>query len=388
MSHTCSFRSFFLGGFECSTHVLRCGKRLDIIGSTHHEKHAATDYGRAQQINIRTVRDGVRWHLIEKRPYQYDFSSVVPMLRAARATGTQVIWDVCHYGWPSDLDVFGDDFFRRLHSFAKAFAHVVVEETEGVPYFAPMNEISFLSWAGGDKGFLNPFCTGRGDELKRHLVRATIAAIDGIREAAPHARVVQADPIIHVAHRPGAPEWEVEQVRGYNRAAFDAWAMLAGEFHPELGGRPEYLDILGVNYYIHNQWMHNVGPLGRTDPRYKPLWMLLRDLYRRFQRPLFIAETGIEDDRRPDWFSYMCDEVFTAVQEGVPVEGICLYPVVNHPGWEDERHCHNGLWDYCNDSGHREIYKPLADEVLRQGVRFDRLQQERQRDQQYSAVLV
>jgi hypothetical protein len=42
---------------------------------------------------------------------------------------------------------------------------------------------------------------------------------------------------------------------------------------------------------------------------------------------------------------------------------VCLYPVVNHPGWEDERHCHNGLWDYCNESGHREIYMPLAEEI-------------------------
>ena len=52
---------------------------------------------------------------------------------------------------------------------------------------------------------------------------------------------------------------------------------------------------------------------------------------------------------------------------------MCLYPIVNHPGWEDERHCHNGLWDYCNESGHREIYSPLADELRRQNVRIEAL---------------
>jgi hypothetical protein len=44
--------------------------------------------------------------------------------------------------------------------------------------------------------------------------------------------------------------------------------------------------------------------------------------------------------------------------------------VVNHPGWEDDRHCHNGLWDYCNDDGHRDIYSPLAEELTRQQSRF------------------
>ncbi len=52
-----------------------------------------------------------------------------------------------------------------------------------------------------------------------------------------------------------------------------------------------------------------------------------------------------------------------ASEKGVPVEGICLYPIVNHPGWDDNRHCHNGLWDYPNEAGEREIYVPLAEEI-------------------------
>jgi hypothetical protein len=47
----------------------------------------------------------------------------------------------------------------------------------------------------------------------------------------------------------------------------------------------------------------------------------------------------------------------------VPVHGLCLYPIVNHPGWEDDRHCHNGLWDYADAAGERNIYAPLATEL-------------------------
>jgi hypothetical protein len=54
-----------------------------------------------------------------------------------------------------------------------------------------------------------------------------------------------------------------------------------------------------------------------------------------------------------------------AMNSGVRVEGICLYPILNHPGWDDDRHCHNGLWDYADETGEREIYHPLAEEIHR-----------------------
>jgi hypothetical protein len=77
-----------------------------------------------------------------------------------------------------------------------------------------------------------------------------------------------------------------------------------------------------------------------------------------------IAETGCEDEERPGWLRYVCEEVQAAMASGVPLEGICLYPIVNHPGWDNDRHCHNGVWDYANDQGHRQIYQPLANEIL------------------------
>jgi hypothetical protein len=55
-----------------------------------------------------------------------------------------------------------------------------------------------------------------------------------------------------------------------------------------------------------------------------------------------------------------------AIELGIPVHGICLYPILNHPGWEDDRHCRNGLWDYAGHDGTREICQPLADEIRRQ----------------------
>lgn len=58
------------------------------------------------------------------------------------------------------------------------------------------------------------------------------------------------------------------------------------------------------------------------------------------------------------------------MEAGVELQGICLYPIVDHPGWEDDRRCHNGLWDYTNEKGEREIYQPLADEPQNQRNSF------------------
>ncbi len=139
--------------------------------------------------------------------------------------------------------------------------------------------------------------------------------------------------------------------------------MLAGRLKPELGGAEKYLDIIGVNYYVPNQWILNGRFIEQSHPRYKPFRDILIEVYERYHRPIFVAETGIEDELRPAWFAYVCAEAKAAIHSGVQLEGICLYPILNHPGWDDERHCHNGLWDYADQRGEREIYLPLSKEL-------------------------
>jgi hypothetical protein len=362
------FRSFLIGGFECSTHRLRSGRRLDVIAATAHDRFAREDYERLTSLGIRTARDGVRWHIVERTPGRFDFSSVIPMLAAARETGVEVMWDLLHYGWPDDIDVFSDEFVRRFAAFSAAFAEVAVRETDGAPWVVPVNEISFFAWAGGDIGIFNPFARGRGDELKIQLVRAAISSIEAMWRVDPRIRIVHTDPMINVVADPRRPE-DAPAAEGHRQAQYAALEMIAGRLRPELGGREEYLGVLGVNYYIHNQWVYPGGHGMTLEPsqrQYRPVWQMLREVHQRFRRPLFVAETGIEDQARPAWLRYIGHEVRRACHEGVPVQGLCLYPIVNHPGWEDDRHCYNGLWDYADEHGRREVYEPLATEIRRQ----------------------
>ena len=100
------FDSFFLGGFECSTHKNEARRRLDIIGQTKHDRFALEDYRRLKSVGVLTARDGVRWHLVERSPNLYDFSSVLGQVRAAETAGIQVLWDLLHYGYPDNVDFF------------------------------------------------------------------------------------------------------------------------------------------------------------------------------------------------------------------------------------------------------------------------------------------
>ncbi len=277
------FRRFFMGGFECSTHRLRNGRRLGVIAGTEHDRDrlALSDYRRNVEFGMRTVRDGLRWHLIEPRPNQYDFSSVVPMLQAASESGIEVVWDLFHYGWPDDIDIFRPEFVRRLGRLAKAFAGVLRDEMESGQnvFICPTNEISFLAWAGGEEGFLNPFAQKRGDELKAQLVRANIEACEAVWGVIPAARICQIEPVINIINDPHRPE-DHSAAENYRLSQYQVWDMLAGLMKPELGGHAKYLDIIGVNYYSNNQWMHNGITMNRFHPLYKKFRLILAESVR------------------------------------------------------------------------------------------------------------
>jgi len=363
------FRSFLQGGFECSTHRrAHDRKRVDVVAASHHDVLAKHDYAELAKLGILTVRDGLRWHLIEREPGRYDWSSLDRQLAAAKMTGTEVIWDLLHYGWPDDIDIWTPAFVTRFAAFAAAAARHIGPAAAGERrFYAPVNEISFFAWGGGDAAYLNPFARGRGYELKVQLARASIAAMEAILVVDPAARFVHADPVINVITDPGRPH-DAPAAEGHRLAQYQAWDMIAGKAWPQIGGRDALLDIVGVNFYHNNQWIHGGPPLPYDHPLSRPLHAILADAYARYGRPIFIAETGIEGSARPDWLRMILREVKIARSLGVPVEGVCLYPILDHPGWDDDRYCPNGLLACSEHITERIAFAPLAKTILDEGL--------------------
>ncbi len=339
------FPSFWMAGFECSTQIHRNGRgRLDLTAELEHDLRCHDDYGMLGQFGIRTVRDGIRWHLIEPSPGRYDLSTVEPVREAAERHGLTVIWDIYHYGTPDDIDVLHPDFPERLARLASVFARYLRASSDAVPFYAPVNEASYVAWAAGHAGIFAPFTEGKGNEVKRNLVRAEIAAIEAIRDVDPRARFVHTDPLIHIAAPPGQPEL-AQAASERDEWQFQALDMLAGRVEPELGGHPRYLDILGFNFYPQNQEDLRGVLLRPQDPGWVDLSTLLARAYERYERPLFLSETcGVGPNRAP-WLQYVSTEVVRVLDAGLPFHGVCLYPITDSPDWDTGQYRAYGLWD-------------------------------------------
>ena len=367
------FNSFYLGGFECATHQRRDRTQIDVIHRTRHDERAAEDYLLLRDAGVRTVRDGLRWHLIEQEAGRYDWSSFLPMLEASLQTRTQVIWDLCHWGVPAGLDVFSDEFPDRFAAFAGAVARIVRERSASIPFYCVVNEISFWAWVGGDVETFYPHRRDTGDRLKRQLVRASLAAMRSVQEVDSRARFVHAEPIINIVPGEDAKTSEASSdAARYTEAQFEAWDMIRGDLAEDLGGSPEMLDVIGVNYYWNNQWVDGGEKLTLGNEKHKPLHVMLRELWGRYGRPIVIAETGAEEGAGVGWLGYVSAEVRQAIREGVPVEGICLYPVMDYPGWDDDRHCRCGLIEVDEDWRGRRLRRNLVNELAAQAAAMGR----------------
>ena len=114
------FPTFFLSGFECSTFLWKDGRRRDLVAETQHREHASQDYGLLSDLGIAVAREGIPWPMADLGRGRYDFHMLEPVLKAMRRTRITPIWDLCHYGYPEDVDPFTDAFAERFAAYCEA----------------------------------------------------------------------------------------------------------------------------------------------------------------------------------------------------------------------------------------------------------------------------
>ncbi|MDI1310345.1 MAG: NAD(P)-binding protein [Methylotenera sp.] len=341
-----TFASFWMAGYEGADHINGAGISLAMNEANRHASRAYDDYLLLSELGIRTVRESIGWRLVEKNGH-FDFSSILLRAKAAKELGIQINWTFCHYGWPLDIDVYSPQFIERFAQYCRHAVTFLSDYIGEIPIYSPINEISFASWAAAANKFACIHAENDGGaRLKRQLVRATIRGCDEIWKLQPKARILQCDPLIRV----GAPQgWPVMEgtATSYNLSQYEAWDMICGKLEPELGGAPQYLDIVGINYYHNNQWgVEAQFPWHLGDTRRIPFHQMLMEVYQRYQRPLIIAETSHVGSGRGAWIREIAQETILAKQHGVNIDGICLYPALDRPDWENEHHWHHsGVWD-------------------------------------------
>ena len=347
-----------MGGFESADHVNGSGVALDLAAASGHIAHLEDDHARAAAAGLCAVRESVGWRLAEPRPGVYDFTRALRIERSARRHGLQVLWTLMHYGLPPDLSLHDDALIERFARFAAAAGRVLGQGGALPPVFTPINEISFLAWGASMPHLLAPpnnrpagaggpameTSSISGYRVKRRLVRATLAAMAALRSVQPQARFLHVEPMVHVVGPPALAARAAE-VASWQ---WQAWDLIAGRTEPELGGHAQALDLVGVNHYHSSQWELPSERRLRwheQDPRRRPLGDLLQAAWQRYGRPLVVAETGHVGEGRAAWLNDVAAQARRALALGVPLQGLCLYPLVDRPDWDRPALWHRcGLW--------------------------------------------
>jgi hypothetical protein len=208
-------------------------------------------------------------------------------------------------------------------------------------------------------GWMYPFAKGRYAELKQALCRMAIAGCNAIRAVDPTARMVHVDPLIYEVPPDNRPDLADEAWQKTFEEAYEAWDMLFGRAHPELGGAPEVLDIVGVNVYNFCQAQLNADGsrevLGPRDPRRRPLGEMLSYVWERYHRPIIIGETSGYRETRAEWLRMVMEECLKAIVAGIDFQGVCLFPFVDMPDWQSGEWAQIGTFDIADQSEFRRV---------------------------------
>ena len=321
-----TFASFLQAGFECSSHRRRDGVRLDLIRATGHDKHVLQDYPAVQKLGFATVRDGLRWHLIEKSPGKYDWSSWLPALEAAEAAGIQVIWDLFHYGSP-DLHRPGRArLSRALHRFRARGARgaAIGQRPPAARLPAQRDQLPVV---GGRRRL---FPAGRARRAR--LVQAA-AGSDGDHapqgrssERWPDATIVWAEPLIHIAPHDRRRQ-TVRAAEQNLQGMYEAYDWIIGRgraraWRRSVAGRrrsgsTSTRTTNGISTARRSRWATtNIGRSPTCSSK-SPSATASRSS---------CPKPAPKDRRKPSWLHYVCNEVREAMDRGADDRGHLLVP--------------------------------------------------------------
>lgn len=334
-----------MGGFECADHINRSGERVNLLKETEHHLRTEEDYNLLLEMGIKTVREGVCWSFVETGPNIFDFSEVLNRIQIADKLGIQQIWDMIHFGYPGDLFPTHPKFCERFENLCREFVKFYKASTNQPLLIVPVNEISFLSWFSGDARGTVPFLEKSGFDMKYHLCKAAIIGINAIKEEDPDSTIILVEPLVKI-HNNG--NLSAEELFKINEYQFEAADMISGRICPELGGNESLLDIIGMNYYWNCQWVEGGETVYWPDSLQNrmPFRELIKEVYTRYQKPLFISETGHFGSGRVEWIEEIFEESIAAKNSGVEFWGICIYPITDRPDWDDlTSYSHCGIFD-------------------------------------------
>ncbi|GAB3903029.1 hypothetical protein GCM10028803_30740 [Larkinella knui] len=379
------------GGIECT--VNRVGELYQdqLLRNGHHVR--CQDLDEIAALGLKTLRYPVLWERTAPehidRP---DWRWPDERLGALRQRGIRPIVGLVHHGCGPRYALFtGPEFERQLPRYARQ----VAERYPWVDAYTPINEPLTTARFSGLSGHWYPHAT-KPLAFVRILLReckATILAMEQIRQVRPDAQLVQTDDLgqTHSTARLAyQAEWE-------NHRRWLTWDLLCGRVtadHPLWGyliwigidqrelaffsDNPCPPSLIGINHYItserfldHQIWQypaHLTGGNGRhryvdtevvrAAPEQRlGLSGLLQQTWERYGIPIAVTEAhlGCTVDEQMRWLWDMWQQTEQARQAGADVRAVTAWALLGSYDWHclltrREDHYEPGAFDV--ETGH------------------------------------
>jgi beta-glucosidase/6-phospho-beta-glucosidase/beta-galactosidase len=344
----------WLTGFECSTFPQ---VDMDELYLTQHDRFWASDILRARDAGCRTLRYGIRWHVVNPAPHTWDWSSVDGPMELMRELEMEPIVDLFHFGVPTWLPeavaspVFPDFQAELCQRFARRYPWV--------RWYTPTNEPYIMSQFGGEIAAWFPFRQGAQSFalITRNVARGLCDGWAAIRAERPDARLMVSDTCEywHSLDEASRPIADLRNERRFlmhelygGRVDRDHafWNRLINDGLPEeelwwFLENPASLDLVGLDHYPHSEHQLRTDERGLLVDETRPIEQqhgpaeLTRQYFARLGRPLIFAETGApgDDERKTWWLHRLVEQAREVRAEGVPLVGITWWGLLDQVDW-------------------------------------------------------
>ncbi len=300
---------------------------------------------------VTRLRYPIRWHRIQPNRRTFDWRETDGVLGWMQGHGMRPIVDLCHHtSYPRWLKRgFADRSFRDAYLlYVETFARRYPWVEEYTLFNEPFTTFLLCGQLGvwpphthGLRGFLG---------LASNVMPALTLASRALRELLPAARHFYVDTcerataatteaVDHTAMVNDRRFFLLDLFLGLpidTDRPFVTSVLVAGAEHL-LQLEPGHVDVVGLDYYAHNQWRYfDAGGRGTTSsPDPGSLADLIEEYWLRYRLPCALGETNIRGfaPDRASWLKYTLEQCEIAQARGVPMDGYCWFPFIDSTDW-------------------------------------------------------
>lgn len=358
------------GGFECT--VNRVGNNFFDQSEWNGHARRIRDLDLVAGLGIKTIRYPVLWeHTAPESLEKFDWAQQDERLSRLQELGIQPIVGLVHHGsGPAYTDLLDPAFPEKLAIYARA----VAERYPWIEAYTPVNEPLTTARFSGLYGHWYPHHTNNESFLKALLneCRATVLAMQAIREVNPGACLVQTEDLGKIHSTPGL-SYQAELENNRRWLSFDLLCGRVDNRHPLwnylledckvspadlawFSENPFPPDIFGINYYLSSERflderMHYypaeyhggnkqqsyadveaVRVLGNGLAGYKTI---LAEVWERYHKPIAVTEVhnGCTREEQMRWLVHAWQNCEQLRQKGVDIKALTVWALIGLYDW-------------------------------------------------------